>query len=455
MQNDFSEAKRFLETRLNFEQQRSWTLDEFEERLRTLKTFLQYCGSPDRSYKIIHIAGTKGKGSVCAYFENILHAAGYNTGCFTSPHLLSFLERWRTNCTICSEDDFAAGMLYLKEQLEKASAEIKTTPLLPDYFTYFEAGVLFAFLHFAAKKVDAVILETGLGGRLDATNICEPCLTVITGIGLEHTEQLGSTLAAIAREKAGIIKPAVDVVSGILDEEPQNLTRNIAKERCVDFYQLGEAFEVIPQEDNNTFTFRTLENSSAVIENLRPAMFGLHQQRNAALAVEGMHILRQRGIFNITDDNIRSGVAAASLPARIEIVEQQGKPPLVFDGAHTKDSVHVLLETLEEKFPEKSITAIFGVSSGKDIGGIFDELLPKVSRLIFTQHSSSTRRIIPQELYEFVQRNKAEHLPKCSVIPDCKAALESAVKNAAQDDLLCITGSLFLAAELSEEYQRR
>jgi len=283
---------------------------------------------------------------------------------------------------------------------------------------------------------------------------------------LEHTEQLGLTFAAIAGEKAGIIKTEVPVISGVMNEEAQKVILKIAKEKSAPLYRLGEAFDIISPDKNDTFTFRTIDtavnditaNDTAVkstdIKNLCSAMYGIHQQRNAALAIEGLHLLRRNEVFCISDEDIRKGIAGAMLPVRIEIIEQQDKPVLIFDGAHTKDSVNALLETVMTKYPEKSITAIFGISSGKDIDGIFDELLPRVDKIIFTQHSSGVRRVSPQELYEFVRQNRERSLAKCSVISDCLTALDAAVKNAAGNGLICITGSLFLAAELSKLIQK-
>lgn len=325
--------------------------------------------------------------------------------------------------------------------------------------TYFDVLTLSALHYFEREKVDGIVLEVGLGGRFDSTNICRPDVSVITGISLEHTELLGDTLAAIAGEKAGIIRPGVSVVSGVVEDEPRTVIRRIASERKSPLYEIDTDYQTerTPGSGPCRFLFSKAPSGALSITGFRPGMPGVHQERNAAVAAAAVELLvhtvhqdRQAG-WRVTPENIRDGIASAVLPGRIE--QLSDRPILIVDGAHNPASAEALVEvlrTLPGATGRRHL--LFGAMSDKDVVGMLSVLLPFFDRVVFTRISGNPRAFSAEELAGLAT------VPDCgmrnettidfTVLDDPAKAFRRLQKEAAPDDLICVAGSLYLAAEI-------
>ncbi|MDR1958752.1 MAG: bifunctional folylpolyglutamate synthase/dihydrofolate synthase [Planctomycetaceae bacterium] len=446
----FQEAVDFFYKRVNYENFVQIPYQELAKNLEKLRRFLEECQSPDRSYPVIHVAGTKGKGSVCAIIDRIFTCAGYRVGRFTSPHLNNIRERFTIGNVPCTEAEFAELAGELADKLRKKQA---------DGFTFFELTTLLAFEYFARQKVDLAVMETGLGGRFDATNICRPDLTVITSISLEHTEQLGHDLASIAGEKAGIIKQGIPLISGVCEPEPAEVIRETAHRLKAPLYEFGKAFHLSPQPDFRfDYQFSGLDdgfhsvsgsdrstgadgNRNQTLKQLSLRLLGRHQQQNAAAALTAANLFRGKG-WHISETSVRSALQTVSVPARIEAVAEH--PLVILDGAHNPASVAVLLETLLEHFPRQSAAQswrlLFGTNRDKEVGTMLPMLLPYFDETVFTQAHSTARAVPAEELREF--------FPAAKIFQKPETGIADLIRRSGTDDLICVTGSLYLAAEV-------
>ena len=437
----FEQAIAYLERRVNYENFQNLPYQELAGRLERLRELLVEQESPEKRFLTVHIAGTKGKGSTCAMLKSILRQAGHRVGVFSSPHLYSPLERFAVDGESCDAEEFGELMLSLRNRI--AAWEKNGN------FTYFELTTLFAFEYFARKKVDVTILEVGLGGRWDATNVCSPTVTVITNISFDHVEQLGPTLEAIAGEKAGILKPGVPLVAGPESEDAQRVIRRKAEVVGAPFFFLGEDFSFVPEQGSAKSKFQFLPLVSPKtpfreIGSLTLKLPGEHQRNNATLAIAVAQLLRSR--LKIPAPAIRSGLAKAFLPIRVERFRpSSGSPTFVVDGAHNQASVSALVQTLKSLRPFRRKYLIFGTSLDKNVEEMFAELLPFFDRIILTQHSSSPRRFPPQELQENL---RASDKSQVEVEENAVQALIKCWNAAKRDDLVCVCGSMYLASEL-------
>lgn len=400
---------------------------------------LMHClGDPHLAYPSIHVAGTKGKGSVTAMCSSILRAGGYRTGMYTSPHLEDYTERIQVNGHPIPRSD-------LVELVERIKPHVELIPQL----TTFEITTALAFLYFKEMGVDAAVIEVGLGGRLDATNIIAPVVSVITSISYDHTQVLGNTLTAIATEKCGIIKPSLPVVSAPQDPEAMAVIENIAGERNAPLSVVGHDILARPIQrtmNHQVVEFRLpAENDMPVNEEaLRRfevvlPLLGDHQVENAAVAYLAIDRFRQNAL-PISDDQIRDGFSKTYWPGRFEILNQN--PSLVFDCAHNLESCHQLSLTLQTMFPDHKILLIFGASEDKDIDGMFKELLPFVERAILTK-SFHPRAISP---YLLEQKVKRANIPT-QVIENVADAVQQALAMVSEQQVILVTGSIFVVAE--------
>ena len=495
----FREAVEFLESRTNLEKSKTFSLQDMEKRLENLRRYLDLTGNPEKKYRTIHVAGTKGKGSTCVMLESILLQEGYRVGRFMSPHLYSFLERFTIDGLLCDEEDFAEILLDIKRRIEA------TMPELLGEITYFELTTLVAFEYFARQRVDFAIFEVGLGGRWDATNLCRPELTIITSISFDHMEQLGPTLAEIATEKGGIIKPGVPLLSTVRRTEAQDVLRKIAKKQRAPAFFLGEAFFVhpsrLPDALEQTFRFQTPSQKFPVkvrIEPLRVSLPGSHQIRNASLAIAATILLHRKSHRPINPNAIARGLRNAVIPARIEIFPGlKSTPTFVVDGAHNRSSIRALIKTIREKFSESRLLLIFGVSMGKDVEGMLADIALHFEHLFLTQHPTHPRRFPPQGMKtilssipdaprevreefflpnpkdsDFLNSEDSVHLDldiqvplytqryqeletpddsplaRVEVVENCFDAVKRCWNMATPQDVICVTGSMFLAAEV-------
>lgn len=398
----------YLATFLNHEK----NLAKFSPRLgyiERVKAVLSQLGSPQKDLQVIHIAGSKGKGSTAAFTANILQAAGFRVGLYTSPHLYDVRERICIDFKSISEGQFSKLIKKIRPQLEAGRKE---------GLTYFEVLTIAAFCYFKEQRVDWVVLETGLGGRLDATNVCDSAISVITPISLEHTKQLGKTLNKIAVEKAAIIKSAKSVV--IIAPQKSEVLQVIQR-RCRD---VGVKTILVKQG----------------IRDVSPSLLGQHQRVNAAVAAKIADVLR------ISKMAIKRGIETVSWPLRFEIVSR--KPLIVIDGAHNPESCERLSETLSEIFPKKKWILIFGSSDDKDIQGMVRPLLSNVYDVILT-----TARH-PRAM-AWNEKNTIKYFPKQDVVMTRSVAMACRfAKKIVGQNLIVVAGSLFVAAEAKKAFQR-
>jgi dihydrofolate synthase/folylpolyglutamate synthase len=411
---------------------------------------------PHRKIQSVHVAGTKGKGSTAAMIESILRSARHRTGLYTSPHLNTFRERIRVDGEMISEAQVASGIDRIRPIADA----------LP-HVTTFEVMTALAFDHFAARGVEFAVLEVGLGGRLDATNVVLPRVAVITSISYDHTAILGKTLAEIGREKAGIIKPGIPTITSPQDPQALAVIRETAQKRHAPLVEVkGELqftihdlrFRIVPGSqtiDAQTFTLeRTPQQRQSPIAN-HPSrgltchipLLGRHQLTNAATAIAAVAVLQQQGTA-VPEDAIREGLSKVQWHGRFEILERE--PLLVVDGAHNADSTRQLVQTIRTLRPAGALHLIFGASNDKDITGMFAQLLPHVQSLILTR-SHNPRASDPAKLAALAQPFAVE----TSIAPDLAAALEEAGRRARTVDTICVTGSLFVVSEARQVWLER
>ncbi len=445
----FKQAQNYLNSFINFENKDSYSY-KASFKLERIKEFLDIIGNPQEKLKCIHVAGSKGKGSTCVFIAYILKNAGFKTGLYTSPHLSDFRERIRILTRDegrGTRDDEFAGMISkeqithlvekLKPGIDKFNKNCEFGPL-----SFFEVYTAIAFEYFKNEKVDFVVLETGLGGRLDATNVVNDLVSVITPISLEHTYLLGKTLKKIASEKSGIIKNQGQiVVTSSQKKEALNVIKARSQEFKAKLFVLNKdfSFEKI-KSDSASQTFN-LSGIFDKYENLKINLLGEHQLINAATAVACIEALRLKKI-NISEKTIRAGLEKTIWPARFEIIKNN--PKIILDAAHNPASAKALKETWKSLANSHKPILVFGISNDKDIKGVAKELNGIAKEIILTK-SENPRATEPENLKKFFAQNK-----KVSVTQNTKQAINLAMKKSGKNDAILITGSLFMVAEARE-----
>ncbi len=423
----YPEALAFLDTFLNYEQITAYpypgafSLDRMERLLEGL-------GNPHRGYPVLHVAGTKGKGSTCAFAASILRVAGAKTGLYTSPHLFSFRERIQVDGVMISEEDLAAAA----ERLQ---------PLAGKDLTYFEVVTACAFLHFQKEGVGAAVIEVGMGGRLDATNLVAPEVTAITPVSLDHMPKLGNTLGLIAREKAGILKRGVPAVIGPqLPEALKVLLETAAAVGAEPHLLEGEvgirAEEVGPARSQATF--KTPERT---YKSLTIPLLGRHQLANAATAIRMTELMaRRRPEIEVNDEAVWKGISSTRWPGRCQVIP--GDPPVLLDGAQNAESARALKTAAQELFPSRKVAMIIGVSREKDLEGMAGAWGPWARRIFLTEapvpRAEPIRRL--QEIF-----SEFHFFPMES--GGMKQMLNRARQEAGSAGLVVVSGSLFVVAE--------
>jgi dihydrofolate synthase / folylpolyglutamate synthase len=394
-------------------------------------------GHPEQKYPSVHIAGTNGKGSTAAFLESILRQAGLRTGLYTSPHLERINERIRINGDEILDEAFAAVFSQIHSKIE----ELLAAGTLRAHPTFFECVTAIAFKYFAEAGVEFAIFETGLGGRLDSTNIVTPKVSVITRIDFDHENFLGHSLPEIAAEKAGIIKPGVPVVLAGQREEALQVLLTKAHELDAPVIEAAGAFRIDSQQMVEGRVRATLhEISSGAQFKIAPQLAGHFQLQNALNALAAALVLQSAGL-RITDSAIEKGIATAIWPGRIEKV--YSSPDIYLDGAHNPSAARELAAFLAENLPKRKIIMIFGALRDKAVDEIAGILFPLAAEVIFTEPHTS-RSISASQLAEIA----GHHAAHFTVIPDSTQALAAAMAKAAPSDVICITGSLYLVGEL-------
>jgi dihydrofolate synthase/folylpolyglutamate synthase len=422
-------AERYLESLINHERAPSFAGARFS--LAPIAALLARLGNPERGLRVLHIAGSKGKGSTALWSEALLEAAGSRTGTFTSPHLERWTERFRVGGREIEGDRLADAI----ERIRPAVDALRATADPPSFF---DATTAAALSIFAEERVDVAILEVGLGGRLDSTNVVTPAVTCITTIELEHTEKLGATLAAIAGEKAGIVKPGVPLVTGALAREAAAVAERRALDASAPLARLGIEFESeLLAEEVGALRVRVRDGAFAC--ELTLGTSGAHQAANAALALACVRRLR------VASDEVLARAAQAAfariaLPGRVEIVSRA--PWIVIDGAHTEESAKALARVLE-RIPRRSAHLVVSISAGKALAAICAALAPHADRVTVTR-AEPIRSLTPGEVAEAFRAVAAPGLD-LRIVPNPHLALRAARESAGPGDLLCATGSFYLA----------
>ncbi|MFP6692912.1 MAG: folylpolyglutamate synthase/dihydrofolate synthase family protein [Pirellulales bacterium] len=458
-QEVYNNAVRFLIDRIDYERIPAVAYCEDEYKLDRMREFLRHLGDPQNDVPLVHIAGTKGKGSTAAILSSICVAAGYKTGMFTSPHLDLLEERIAINGAACSAVELVDLVHAVRPVVEQMDAAGTISDSDDDFHqrgpTYFEITTALALLHFARCKADIAILEVGMGGRLDSTNVCTPICSVITSISFDHTKQLGNTLAQIAGEKAGIIKAGIPVVSGVTETESQRAISQSAGENKAPLVQAGEDFEFKYsqcRDASDAAITTSLDYFSHLyatrLDRMQLRLLGRHQAANAAVVLAVVDELAEQG-WHFSADARRSGLKAAQCRARVELVQQQ--PAVIVDAAHNVASIDALLETIESIFVAGRRILIFATTQDKDIAGMLQRVLPRFEKVFFTRYFNNPRSVPPSALLQIAAHcttDGRQPTARPQVCADPYEAWQTASQLADVDDLICVTGSFFIAAEL-------
>ncbi|MFQ6106198.1 MAG: bifunctional folylpolyglutamate synthase/dihydrofolate synthase [Thermoplasmata archaeon] len=394
--------------------------------LDNMRELLGHLGNPQERFRSIHVTGTNGKGSVCTFLSSALKEAGYKVGTYTSPHVLRYNERMQINGEQISDERVMEYINTIRPIAEGMGADPTSHP------TFFEFTTAMAFSYFADEGIDVGVIEVGMGGRLDATNVITPDVAVITHLALEHTEHLGKTLDRIAKEKAGIIKPGVPVVSA---EENLVIRRTCVERGC----------ELTVVEDDYPYERTSFDTSGQTLwvesprNELRTRLLGSYQLQNAATAYATLDVLRKAG-HDISEDAIRRGFANARWPARLEVVRQ--RPMVIIDSSHNPDGMRNLRDALLETTKNDGITFVVGVMSDKDVSPMLEAIAPVAGRIICTK-PDYWRAMDPDE----IERGARKLVDNVEVVSAVSEAIERALSISDDDDVICITGSIFTAGD--------
>ena len=455
----YQQSLDFLFGRLNYERMGSSKYSTSDFKLGRMQELLDCLGNPQSQVPTIHIAGTKGKGSTSVMIAEMLSAAGFRTGLFTSPHITCYEERILIDGQQIEPEqlvDLVSELIPVVAQLDQKSGNMSPT--------FFELTTALAWMHFQTEHVDFAVMEVGLGGRLDSTNVCEPLVSVVTNISYDHTALLGNSIEQITREKAGIIKQGIPVFSGVTQPEAKAVLEEVCREKQAplfllnrDFMRFAETqpgFQLEQSENTSHVPDRNQQNIHvktpwSLIEQIPVTLLGTHQLTNATLAVTVIDYLRQQGV-PLEDGQMRQGMSRLKWPARIELVQKD--PPVIIDTAHNGASIEALVDTLAASFPQTNRILIFAATKDKDVGEMLATLLPHFQTVILTQYLSNPRRIPVEELADLTRSTQQSTGNSSQVIitQSPEAAWLRAKEVLAGDTLVCVTGSFFIAAELRE-----
>jgi len=450
-------AVNYLLGRINYERTAVVPYDQRHMKLDRMRQLLTRLGNPDAGMPIVHVAGTKGKGSVATMVADILHTAGYDSGLFSSPHLEKIEERFTVKGVPCSGEELVALVERLQPIVEEMDREAAESDRISSSLTFFELTTAIALMHFAQQSVDIAVLEVGLGGRLDSTNVCQPALTVITSISLDHTKQLGKTVEQIAAEKAGIIKPGVPLLCGPLQPGPRNVIGEIARQHGCRMLEAGHDFQHMyrpPQSFEKKSSVGRLDfegqfgSEELHFHNVPLRLLGEHQATNAALAIASAASLRQQG-WLISSDSMRKSFSNLTLPGRVELV--RCSPPVLLDVAHNVASAEALVKVLAKNFPCTERVLLLAATRDKDVRGIVRVLLPHFQRVVVTEYHYNPRAVPTARLTEIVCQELRTAMRDDVAVTECAESTEAWKLSSEIVDssgLICITGSFFIVAEL-------
>ncbi|WP_428939537.1 bifunctional folylpolyglutamate synthase/dihydrofolate synthase [Fontivita pretiosa] len=430
----YTKALRFLATLSDYEKMRIVRYNAQTFDLDRMRTLLRKLGNPQDHFRCVHVAGTKGKGSTCAMLAAMLEGNGYKVGLYTSPHLVDIRERIQINGQMISQPDFARLVRMVQPMVLRA----RPTP------TYFDVLTAIAFKYFAEQKVDIAVIETGLGGRLDSTNVVKPEVTAITSISKDHMAQLGGTLEKIAEEKAGIFKPGVPAVTVMQPPEVEAVLKRVAE-------KVGAPLDITGKTIEFSYRFESsrmlgphnrvcLTTPQSKFEHLAVPLLGEHQALNCGLALAVIDRLKMRG-FALNDQRCMEGLARTQIPGRMELICTN--PRVLVDGAHNAASIDAMMRAIGQHIPYDSMVVIFGCCADKDVPGMLERITSGADKVIFT-NVNNIRTADPEEL---AARYVELYGKMAQVAPNLSAALEIANRAVTKEDLICITGSFYLVGE--------
>jgi dihydrofolate synthase/folylpolyglutamate synthase len=438
----YDEAIKYLFNRTNYEQEKHlrYNVDTFN--LKRMEHLLSLVGNPHTKVDTVHIAGTKGKGSTATMLARMLEANGYKVGLYTSPHVVDLHERIIVNSEMISR----TAMLGLLNRIYKAVETVSKTSAP----TFFEIMTAIAFMHFADTKADVAVIETGMGGRLDSTNVIKPKVVGITNLSFDHQKQLGNTIGEIAKEKAGIFKPGVPIVTVQQDPDAMRVLKAQAAAVKAPFSVTGvdidfsHRFETSSEHGPHNRVCLTTPTSK--FEHLRVPLLGIHQAVNCGLALAMLDKLKACG-FDIDNDKTIAGLAKVKLPGRMEMICED--PRILIDGAHNAASIRALMYAIGQSIPYDSMIVIFGCNEDKDANGMLHELQFGADKVIFTR-SNSAKAKSPDELVEMYAAISGK---MCQSAPAIGEALRLAKSAVGKEDLICITGSFYLIGQAKVRFQ--
>jgi dihydrofolate synthase / folylpolyglutamate synthase len=401
--------------------------------LTQVERILEAIGNPHKEIQAIHIGGTNGKGSTASMMASILEKEGYRVGLYTSPHLIQFTERIKVNGREIDQAEVIELTGWIRGRVEEAG--------IPEPFTFFDFTTAMAFLYFSQQRVDLAIVEVGLGGRLDSTNVLDPLLSVVTNIARDHEDQLGKGILRIAGEKAGIIKKGRPFLTAAHQPRVLQLLAKTCQEKGAPFFRMGRDFHYRWSGEKD-FTYVGIHRKLWGVQvNLK----GSHQIVNATLALGALEVLDDLG-YVVSTDAMMEGLRAVEWPGRLELISTS--PKILLDGAHNPAGAWALREALEKEFHFRRLILVIGILKDKDIGSILNILFPLADHIILSQ--PHTDRAAP---VQFLRKALGKSGTKADVVEDLETAIRKGLTLTGSDDLLCITGSLYMVGEAKAFFQ--
>ncbi len=412
--------------------------------LDTITNILKFLNSPQKNYNIVHVAGTNGKGSTATYICSILRKAGFKTGLYTSPHLIDFNERIAVDGTPISN-----------QKVVEAYNAVHAVNIGKRKATFFEIATAMGFYHFSKANVEWAVIETGMGGRFDATNVIIPKVSVITNLSIEHTDYLGNTIKALAKEKGGIIKNNVPIVTGVTQPSGLDVIKNIAKERSAKLYRYKKDFSSRKNARQTTYQYNGIYHKFPRLVKPLP---GAHQKENLSLALAACELIFKQfqpkgkqpdSRYKFDEAVVKEGLSIAKWPGRLEHIRQN--PLVIIDGAHNLQAAKVLGKHLSSTLTDKKLTLIIGILDDKPYEKMLGHLIPNAHKVIITKAK------IDRSLGVNVLKKAAQKFTKvpATIIEDVQTAVEHAVKITGKNDAICIAGSLYVAGEAREYLTRK
>jgi len=441
----YQQAIDYLFSRTDYEKQERLRYNVTTFNLDRMHKLLSLLGNPHKKIHTVHIGGTKGKGSTATMLAKMLEANHYNVGLYTSPHVVHLHERITVNSKMISDSEMCELLNRIYAPVEKMS---KTDPP-----TFFEIMTALAFMYFVDKAVDIAVIETGLGGRLDSTNVIKPEVVGITSLSIDHQQQLGNTIDSIAREKAGIFKPGVPAIT--VQQEPSAM--RVLKSQAIavkaplsvtgsDDIDFSHRFET--SREHGPHTRICLTTPTSKFEHLRVPLHGKHQAINCGLALAMLDKLKSVG-YKIDNGKAAEGLHKVTLPGRMEMIWDD--PRVMIDAAHNAASIQALIHAIGQNIPYDSMVVIFGCNSDKDVRGMLERLQYGADKVIFTR-SNSPRAMPPEELAEMYTEISGK---MCQTAPTLIQALQLAKNAVSKEDLICITGSFYLIGQAKVHFQQK